>query len=64
MEIKGIDEILLIAESTGSLLDPLDLGIERFAGGVGDLMLQIREDIVEPVFQRSRHLSHRPQTTA
>jgi hypothetical protein len=36
MEVDGMDEILLDAEAASCVFDPLNLGIERFAGRVGN----------------------------
>src|SRR5690348_12664744 len=36
VEVDRMDEVLFIPESAGCVLDPLDLRIERFAGGIGN----------------------------
>jgi hypothetical protein len=36
VEVNRVNEILLVAKSASGVLDPLDLGIDGLAGGVGD----------------------------
>jgi hypothetical protein len=39
VEIDRMDEVLFIPKPSGCVFHPLDLGIQRFAGGIRDLML-------------------------
>ncbi len=45
MKVDCINEILFVAKSACSVLDPLELGINRLASSIGDLMLEISEDV-------------------
>lgn len=49
-------EVVAVAKASGGLLDPLDLGVDAFRDGVGDVVLQIGEDVVEPGLEHPRHL--------
>jgi len=41
MEVNRIFEVVKVAEPPGCVLDPLDFGIDAFAGGIGNAVLQI-----------------------
>src|SRR5450755_2481725 len=47
MEVDGVDKVLFVAETSCGVLDPLDLGVDGFAGGVGDGVLEVSDDVVE-----------------
>ena len=47
MEVDGGDEVLLAAEAASGVLDPLDLGVDGLAGGVGDAESEIGDDVGE-----------------
>src|SRR5712691_11163160 len=64
VEVNGMNEVLLVTESASSVLDPLDLGIDGFTGGIGDSMLEISDDVGESALEHARHLDHRLQTAA
>src|SRR5579863_1847925 len=63
VEVDCVNEVLLVPETSCCVLDPLDLGIDRFAGGVGDAVPQVRDDVLEPPFEHPCHLDHRLQPT-
>jgi len=46
MEVEGGDEIGLAAEAAGRVLHPLNLGVDRFAGGVRNPVPKVRDDIL------------------
>ena len=48
MEVDGGLEVLLVAKATSGVLDPLDLGVERLAGGVGHSVPDVGDDVLEP----------------
>ena len=45
MEVDGVLEVVEVAEASGRVLDPLDLRIDAFAGGVGNAVLKVGEDV-------------------
>jgi hypothetical protein len=47
VEVDGGDEVLFASETTSSVLDPLDFGIDELAGGVGDAEPQIGNYVSE-----------------
>lgn len=47
VEIDRVDEVLFVAEPSGRIFHPLDLGIDRLAGGVGDPMTEIGDHVFE-----------------
>ena len=57
-------EILLIAEAACGVLDPLDLGVDGFAGSVGDAVAEIGNDVLEASLQGPGYLQHGAQPTA
>src|SRR5258708_3591713 len=59
VEVNGVNEVLLIAESARRVLNPLDLGVDRFTGCVGDSMPKIGDDVGESALEHARHLDHR-----
>jgi hypothetical protein len=59
VEVNGVDEVLFVAESPRRVLHPLDLGVERLAGRVGDPMAQIGDDVLEAPPQHPCHGNHR-----
>lgn len=58
MKIDGGDEVGLAAEAAGGVLDALDLGVERLAGGVGDGMPEIGDDVVEAAAKHAGLFDH------
>src|SRR5579864_7292480 len=44
VEVNRVDEVLFVAEAAGRVLHPLDLGVDGFAGGVGDAVLEVGDD--------------------
>ena len=54
-------EVVLVSESPRRVLHPLDLGIDRLAGCIGDAMLQVRQDIAESCLQGAGYLDERLQ---
>jgi len=38
-----MNEVLFVAESSSGVLHPLNLGVERFTGGIRNLMLQVSD---------------------
>ena len=59
MEVDRIDEVLFVPESAGGVLHPLDLGIERFTGSIGNLMSQVGDDVFESPLQHRCFFFHR-----
>ena len=53
-----MDKVGLVAKTAGRVLDPLDLGVDRFAGGIGNRVLDEREDVVESAFDHLRGFDH------
>lgn len=53
MEVDGVLEVLEVAEASGCVLHPLDLGIDAFAGGICDPMLEVGEDVGQMALQFS-----------
>lgn len=45
MEVNSVNEVLFVAEATCRVLDPLDLGVDRFAGRIGDPVAQVGDDV-------------------
>src|ERR1017187_5026754 len=64
VEVDGVDEVLFVAEATGRVLHPLDLGVDGFARGVGDAVLEVGDDVGEAAFQHAGHFLYRSQTAA
>ena len=50
----GDAEVIAVGEAPSRLLDPLDLGVDPFGGGVGDVVFQVGGDVVEAFLQRPR----------
>jgi hypothetical protein len=64
VEVDCVNEVLLVPKTSRRVLHPLDLGVNRFAGRVGNAVPQIRDDVLEPPFEHPRHLDHRLQPTS
>ena len=62
VKVNRIDEVSLVAESACRVLDPLDLGVQGFAGRIGDAMFDERQDIFETTFQHAAGFHHRFQS--
>lgn len=56
MEIDRRLEVVLVSESSRSVLHPLNLRIDRFARSIGDSVFQVRQEIPQPGLQRAGHL--------
>lgn len=41
MEVDCMTEILLVAEATSCVFQPLDCGVERFTAGIRNLVSQV-----------------------
>ena len=63
MEVDGRDEVLLVAKATSGVLHPLDLGVQRLAGGVCHSVPDVGDDILEASLEHAGHLDHRFQAT-
>ena len=61
MEVDRMNEVLLVPKASRRVLHPLDLGVDGFAGCVGDPMAQVRDDILESPFEHPCYLNHRLQ---
>src|SRR5579862_9603366 len=59
VKVDGMNEILLVAESSRRVLHPLDFGVDRFATGVGDPVPQVRDDVFESPLQHPCCFNHR-----
>jgi len=59
MEVDGVDEVLLVPETAGRILHPLNLRVDRLAGGIGDSMSQVRDDVLEAPLHHPRRFDHR-----
>ena len=59
MKIDRDLEALLVPESVRRLLDRLDLGVQPFAGGIGDRMRDIGQDIGQMALDQMGNLPHR-----
>src|SRR5215469_11892477 len=64
VEQDGGSEVLLIAETTRRILDPLDLGIDGFAGSVRDAVAKVGNYVLKAPLQGSSHFEHGAQPTA
>src|SRR5215467_665775 len=64
VKVDRMNEVLFVAKTSRRILYPLDFGIDRFAGRVGDAVPQVRDDVLEPSFDHPRHLDHRLQPTS
>src|ERR1035437_1120124 len=53
MEVDRVDEVLFVAEAAGRVLQPLDLGVDGFAGRVGDTVLEVGDDVGEAAFEHA-----------
>ena len=42
-----MDEVLFVAEASGRVLHPLDLGVDGFASRVRDAVLEVGDDVGE-----------------
>lgn len=51
-------EVLLIAEAACGVLDPLDLGVDGFAGSVSDAVAEIGKDVLEASLQGPGYFQH------
>src|ERR1019366_1923764 len=56
VEVDCVHEVLPVPEAPRRVLHPLDLGIDGFAGRVGDPMPHVRDDVLEPPFEHPRYL--------
>ena len=56
MEVDGVAEPLPTAKAAGGVFDPLDLGVDAFAAGIGDAQDDGVDDPIEVVLD---HLGHR-----
>src|SRR5208283_3391295 len=64
VEVDRVYEVLLVPEAPRRVLHPLDLGVDGFAGRVGDPMPQVSDDVLESSFEHPRYLDHRLQPTS
>src|SRR5450759_4504946 len=53
VEVDRVDEVLFVAEAAGRVLHPLDLGVDGFAGRVGDPVLEVGDDVGEAAFHHA-----------
>ena len=51
MEIDNRDGIGHVAVAACRVFDPIDFRVDRFALGVDDLKLDVRQDILRPLLQ-------------
>ena len=63
MEVDRVNEVLFVPKASRRVLHPLNLGIDRFAGCVGDAVPQVCDDVLEPPLEHPRHVDHRLQPT-
>ena len=59
MKINSLDKVVHIPKAPRGVLDPLDLGVDGFAGRICDSMTQIRDDVFESSFEHSGDLDDR-----
>src|SRR5712691_9974893 len=64
MEVDRVDEVLFVAEAAGRVLHPLDLGVDGFASGVGDAVLEVGDNVGESAFEHAGHFLHRTEAAA
>jgi hypothetical protein len=64
VEQDGGSKVLLVAETMRRVLDPLDLGIDGFAGSVGDAVAEVGNYVLKAPLQGSSHFEHGAQPTA
>ncbi len=56
-------KVVLVTETAGGV-DPLDLGIDGFAGRIRHPMTEMGDDVLEASLQRPGDFEHGPQPTA
>ena len=61
VEVDRRLEVLDIAKAPSGLLHPLDSGVHGFEAGVGNMVLQVGQDIREVVTDEPGHLRHGPE---
>src|ERR1017187_4516363 len=60
VEVDRVHEVQPVPEAPRRVLHPLDLGIDGFAGRVGDPMPQVRDDVLEASLENIiTYLRHR-----
>src|SRR6266571_7617658 len=64
VEVNRVNEVLFVAEAASRVLHPLDLGVEGFAGGVGDAVLEVGDDVFEAAFEHAGDFLHRTEAAA
>lgn len=58
MGVDGVDEVGCVAEAAGGALDPLNLGVDGFTGGVGDAVAQVSDDVFEAALNHTSLFCH------
>jgi len=53
VEVDGVDEVLFVAETAGRVPHPLNLGVDGFAGRVGDAVLEVDDDVLKAPFEHA-----------
>jgi hypothetical protein len=65
VEVDGGDEVGFAAETASGVLDPLNLRIDGLAGGVGNAMPQIGNDVLDAALdQCAPFFDHAAQSAA
>ena len=64
MKIDGGNEVGFVAETAGGVFDPLNLRVDGFAGGIGDAVVQIGDDVFKAALDEFGFLPHRLQAAA
>lgn len=60
MEVDGGHEVVVVAEASSRVLHPLDLRVDRFAGGVGHPVPEVGQDLRVVLLEGSAPLSPNP----
>ena len=64
MKVDSSNEVVHVAETSSRILHPLDSCVNRLTGGIGNPMLQIRDDIGEATLEHFGHFHHGLESTA
>src|SRR6266702_4251270 len=64
MKVNGIFKVRFVSKATSGVFDPLNLGVDRFAGGIGNSMLNEGDDVFKPGLHHLGHFRHRLQPAA
>ena len=64
VEEDSYSVVLKVTEASGICFEGLNAAVETFADGVGNVMLEVRQNVRKPVLDHLGNLHHRLQTAA